>query len=88
MCLSILPACISVYHVHAVPTGPGEGITSPEIGAETLVNCGFWKPNPGLLGEQQHLPTSTRGFRLHIPERRDEVYRVSRVSSKPSLAQD
>lgn len=88
MCLSMLPACISVYHVPAVPKGPGEGITSPKIGVETLVTCEFWKPNTGLLEEQRHLSTSTLGFRLHISERRDEAYHVSCVSSKPNLAQD
>lgn len=84
----MLPACVSVYHVHAVPKGPGEGITSPKIGVETLVNCGFWKQNPGLLEEQRYLSTSTLGCKLHISERRDEVYHVSCVSSKPNLAQD
>lgn len=47
MCIGLLPAWMSVYHLYAVPMEAGEGIRTPETGVtngcEPLYGC--WEPN-------------------------------------------
>jgi hypothetical protein len=38
MCMGILPVCMSVHHVHAVPMKPEEDVGSPETGVTDCVN--------------------------------------------------
>jgi hypothetical protein len=54
MHMSVLTACMSVYHVY-VPCAQGhteEGVGSPGIG---VMNGGCWESNQGSLEEQPEL---------------------------------
>lgn len=60
MCMSVLPACTSVYHLHAwCLERPGEDgsccATGVTDGRESL--CGFCRQNLGSLKEHQTLVT-------------------------------
>lgn len=55
MHMGVLPECMSVRHVHAVPQSPEEGIRSLRTGItesrEPLGEC--WELNLGLSAEDQ-----------------------------------
>jgi hypothetical protein len=56
--MGVLPACMSVYHVHAwCPQWLEEGIGSPgtRITDDFELLCGCWELNLGSLEEQQVL---------------------------------
>lgn len=46
MCLSVLPECASVYHVHILPTETGKGCTKKNVGPPgtefTNNSCFYW----------------------------------------------
>lgn len=76
------------------PQGQERALDFLKLQLETFVRCGSWKLNPDLLEEQQVFISikpsldPTLAFGLYICERMGEVYHVSHVSSKPSLAED
>ena len=46
MCMGILSACMSVYHIHTVREETDEGVKSPGTritGSHELL-CGWWEP--------------------------------------------
>ena len=49
--MGILPAHMSVYHIHAVPQRPEDGGVSPVTGVTNSCEpaCGCWEANPGPL---------------------------------------
>ena len=57
--MDVIPVCISVNHMYAVPKdgvgSPGTGVTS-----SCLLPCGCWELNPGPLEQQTVLPSTER----------------------------
>lgn len=60
MCISILPACMSAWHMHSECLQKLEDIRSPETGARESCEplCGCLELDPGPLEEQQLILTT------------------------------
>ena len=69
MCMGVLPACMSVNHLHAWdPRRPEDDIRSPEtgvIGGCKLLPYGCWELNLGPLEEQTVLLTTKLALQPH-----------------------
>lgn len=57
--MGVLPACMSVYHLHTISTETEEGAGSldTEVIGFCEQSCGGWESNPGPLKQQPGLLT-------------------------------
>lgn len=59
MCMAVLPACMYVHHVHAVPTEARRGCKIPWTWSYSF---GCWESNLGPLEEQPVTPALPQAF--------------------------
>lgn len=67
--LCVLPACVSVHHVCAVPSNARRGHQNPCNGVteDCELPFGCWESSPGPLGEQPVLLTTKSSLQpLHL----------------------
>jgi hypothetical protein len=57
ICMGILPVCMPVQHMHAVPMEPRENVGYPSAGVtdDCESPCGFWGSNSQPLPKQKLL---------------------------------
>ena len=66
VCMSVLPAYTAVYCIHEYPgkLEEGVGFSGTGVTGSCELSCGCWKPNTGLLQEQQVLLTPEPSLQL------------------------
>lgn len=89
MCVVTLPACIDVYHMHAVQCSWTPKTALKPLGLElqmAVMLCECWEQNPGPLEEQpghlkSHLSNPTLFFRQGLTTR----HRLTWICNSPAL---